>query len=135
MNSAVRVTVILAFVALSAGLALLIARRSNSYNQHGGNGHVEEFEAAKRLVVVHATWCGHCKNLLEENGPWTKAKERLPGINVEEIDEADASDLVRTLNITGFPDIRILDGETTVAKFEGERTSDNIVAFALEHIK
>jgi len=95
----------------------------------------ETFDAESRLVVVHAQWCGHCKTLLKEGGEWDKAKAKLAGVQVEEIDEATSPDLVQKLNVTSFPDIRVLKGDETVAKYEGDRESDRLVEFALQHIR
>ena len=89
----------------------------------------------RKLVVVHAAWCGHCTRLLAPGGVWSQVKRQLPGVAVQEIDEADAPDLVQALNIGGFPDIRVLDGKHTVATFKGERNASAIAEFALKHIK
>ena len=103
-----------------------------------GYAAVESFDgggkSGRRLVVIHAAWCGHCKTLLASGGVWSQVKRSLPGVAVGEIDEADAPDLVRALSINGFPDIRILDGKRSVAAFRGERTADAIVEFALKHV-
>lgn len=90
---------------------------------------------ARRLVLVHAEWCGHCKRLMASGGEWDRAKERLPGIVIEEANEAENADLVQSLSVTSFPAIHIVDADDkSVAQFEGERTEDSIVDFALEHI-
>lgn len=101
----------------------------------GGGPSAEGFESSKRLVVVHAEWCGHCKELLKEGGVWTKVKGELPGVDVREIDEASDPDTVKSLDVTSFPDIRIIDGDKSVAKFEGERNVQSIVEFAIKHVQ
>lgn len=99
-----------------------------------GGGAAEGFEGAKRLVVFHAQWCGHCKELLKDGGVWQEVKEKLPGVPIQEIDEASNQELIEKHDVTSFPDIRVLDGESSVATFEGDRTADAIAEFALKHI-
>lgn len=94
----------------------------------------EGFESSKRLVVVHAEWCGHCKELLKDGGVWSKVKSELPGVDVREIDEAASPEMVKSLDVTSFPDIRVLDGDESVAKFEGERSVQAIVEFAMQYV-
>jgi thiol-disulfide isomerase/thioredoxin len=90
-------------------------------------------ETKNRLVLIHADWCGHCKTLLAEGGVWDQVKAGLPGVGVDEIIESANAPLVRSLGVTSFPDIRILKGGVSVAKFEGVRTARDIIQFALKH--
>ena len=95
-----------------------------------------EGTSSKRLVVVHASWCGHCKTLLAPSGPWRKVKKALPGVTIVELDESENVDLVKALDIQSFPTIMILDSADKNATFyEGARTKDAIVDFALRNIQ
>lgn len=125
-------TIFLAFTAFA------ILRPDRVAYAHAGGGAVERYANSatqgRRLVVVHAAWCGHCTALLREGGVWDQVKSKLTGIDVEAIDEANHPDLVRSLEVSSFPDIRVVSGEsTTVAKFDGERTPEAIIAFALNN--
>jgi thiol-disulfide isomerase/thioredoxin len=92
--------------------------------------------SSKRLVVFHASWCGHCKTLLSPTGPWIKVKKALPGVTIEELDESKHVDLVKSLGIESFPTIMVLDAASQKAiPYEGPRTKDDIVDFALQNIQ
>ena len=115
------------------GVSLVVVRGVRS--QRGGT---EAFTTPRStetvLTVIHAEWCGHCKRLLAPGGVWSEVKKKLPGVRIEEVDEAKAPDVIQQLNVTSFPDIRILRGNTTVARFEGPRDVGSIVQFALKHV-
>lgn len=97
----------------------------------------ESFDSAagKKVVLVHAEWCGHCKELLEDGGVWAGVKKRLPGITVEEADEASNPQIVKALDVRSFPSIHITEGGKSVAVFQGSRTEDALVQFVMKHIK
>lgn len=126
------IVLMLATVAVVTALSLAVVTRPQ-------NGRWEGFDAvpagddAPSVAVVHATWCGHCRELLKPGGIWERAKASLPTVKFVEIDEAEHGDLVKTLGITSFPDIRRMGvGGKSLAKFEGDRTVENIVTFANE---
>ena len=90
---------------------------------------------AKRLVVFHATWCGHCKRLLAPEGAWQQVKTALPGVTIEEIDESENAALVKSLGVTSFPHIMVIDSANSHAtSYDGPRTAKSIVDFALSNI-
>ena len=92
--------------------------------------------STKRLVVVHASWCGHCKTLLSSSSAWRKVKKALPGVTIDELDESEHVDLVQELGIQSFPTIMVLNSADQNATFyEGPRTKDDIVDFALRNIQ
>lgn len=125
MKDIVTGTAILLALVLAVGLVFVASRR-----------HTDHFTAPKKeLLLVHAEWCGHCKRLLEAGGVWDNVKKSLPGVQIREVDEADNAELVGKLNVTSFPDIRIVQGDETVAQFEDERTKDSIIEFVLKHIR
>lgn len=91
---------------------------------------------SKRLIVIHASWCGHCKTLLSTSGPWKQVKKALPGVTIDELDESEHPDLVKSLDIQSFPTIMILDSvNQNAVPYDGPRTKDAIVDFALRNIK
>lgn len=114
-------------VLLTCCLHTLLASRTEQFQSAGGS-------SGKKLILVHAQWCGHCKTLLAPDGSWSLMKERLPGVQIEEYDESSHPDLVRHLDVTGFPDIRLVDADmNTVAKYMGDRSSDSLVDFVLSN--
>lgn len=87
------------------------------------------------LVVVHAKWCGYCTALLKKGGVWDEVVRRLPGVRVSAVDEARSPSVVRDLGVRSFPSIHAVDAKgRSVARFEGDRSPDAIVDFALRHV-
>jgi len=135
VSKATRTTLFIGALALAAMVSMFAAFGILSKRNILG-GAAEHFEGTqKRLVVVHAQWCGHCKELLKKDGVWDGVKKKLPGVTVEEIDEEADPETIKSLNITSFPTVLVMDGPSSVAQFEGERTVDGIVEFAMKHIK
>jgi thioredoxin-like negative regulator of GroEL len=95
----------------------------------------EGFQPGKRVLLVHAKWCGHCRTLLEKGGVWELTKRELPGIRFEEIEESQAAEVIASLSISAFPDIRIVDASgASVAKYEGARDTKSLKEFVLANI-
>ena len=127
-------TMIFGALALAAIVTLFTVRNLKSAQSLvGGAEHFGGGE--KRLVVIHAQWCGHCTELLKDGGVWDGVKAKLPGVSVEELDEASDPETIQQLNVTSFPSICVLDGNKSVAHFDGDRTVDSIVEFAMQHIQ
>ena len=89
------------------------------------------------LQLVHATWCGHCKELLKQGGEWDKLKAALPGVRIVELDEAtlEGKAAVKEGDVQGFPDIRAVKGRATFKKYEGARTVEAMKAFVLANVR
>jgi thiol-disulfide isomerase/thioredoxin len=95
----------------------------------------EGFESGKRVLLVHAKWCGHCRKLLEKGGVWESVKKELPGVRFEEVEESQATEAIASLGVVSFPDIRIVDTTgASVAKYEGTRDARSIKQFVLANI-
>lgn len=121
----------LAGTVLIAIALVWVMRRASRYFRGGR----KLFAEKNRLVVIHADWRGHCKDLLAEGGAWDQVKAGLPGVGVDEILESSNASLVQTLGVTAFPDIRMMKGNVGLAKFEGDRTAQQIIQFALKHTR
>lgn len=95
----------------------------------------EGFSEGKRVLLVHAKWCGHCRTLLAAGGTWEAVKRDLPGIRFEDIEEAQAAEVIASLGIASFPDIRIVDSTgASVARYEGARDPKSLKQFILANI-
>jgi thiol-disulfide isomerase/thioredoxin len=129
------VVLMLATVAVVTALSLAVVTRPRDGKWEGFDAAGDAVPAGSEdsVAVVHAKWCGHCRELLKPGGVWERAKASLPTVKFVEIDEAEHGDLVKTLGITSFPDIRRMGvGGKSLAKFEGDRTAENLVTFAKE---
>jgi thiol-disulfide isomerase/thioredoxin len=128
-------TVVLALACAITALTLFLVFVPRTSVTMSAGMSIERFDApggaGKRVAVVHAQWCGHCKELLKPGGEWEQAKAASPGVTFEEVDEAGNKAMIEALGIDSFPDIRVLDAQgASVAKFEGDRTAAAIAEFA-----
>lgn len=94
------------------------------------------------VVLVHASWCGHCRVLYEgKESTWNQLVERLKNQNVNVV--AVNSELLEQSNaleenvksslsqdLYGYPTVRLVNNGQIVKEFQEERTLENLVRFA-----
>jgi len=81
------------------------------------------------LIKFYAPWCGHCKKL---EPIFKLVDQSLAGerdLRVGRVDCTRFPNVGREFGISGYPTILFLKGDN-VYQFEGDRTRDEIVAFA-----
>jgi hypothetical protein len=142
-SSRVALLVLLGVVAMFGLAALCMPEVRERFMGGARIGGVEHFDTRKKgdaVQLVHATWCGHCKTLLEKGGAWSQLKASLPGVSFSELEEStvEAKAAVSRGKIKGFPDIRVVkrgpQGPETVAAYDGERTAPAMKAWVLQHV-
>ncbi|CAD8134718.1 unnamed protein product [Paramecium pentaurelia] len=86
------------------------------------------------IVEFFAPWCGHCKALAPE---YEKAAKTLEGIvNIAAVDADAHKDLGGQYGIQGFPTIKFFgDNKNSPSDYQGERSAQAIINFALEQVK
>ena len=90
----------------------------------------EELKNGKKLVLIYAEWCGHCKKLTPT---WDKVSEKVnkdDDIKMIKINCGEGTPeqkkLMSTYDVDGYPTILIVDnGKAT--PYEGDRTEDALL--------
>lgn len=85
-----------------------------------------------KVMLFHATWCGHCEQYLN-SGVFEKTAENpeVQGISFEKFDADKNGSMVEKYDITGFPTILGLNTQGEKVVFEGNRNSmDDLIKFA-----
>uniref|UniRef100_A0AC35U9B3 Protein disulfide-isomerase n=1 Tax=Rhabditophanes sp. KR3021 TaxID=114890 RepID=A0AC35U9B3_9BILA len=79
------------------------------------------------LVVFHAKWCGHCKNLMPE---LEKAAKVLKGdgIEIAKVDATEEKKLADQFNVKGFPTIKIMRNGRRF-DYDGPREAQGIIKY------
>ena len=83
------------------------------------------------MVLYYAEWCGHCKTMKPE---WDKVVQKLKesgNVNVADVKSDVIPKLEHKPDIEGFPTIKMYNNGKSVAKFQDERSADNLVKFAI----
>lgn len=80
------------------------------------------------FVFFYAPWCGHCKALEPE---WEALSMRLhgSGTGALSIDATAVTDLAALYEVEGYPTLLLLSAGR-VFEYRGERTADDMLAFA-----
>lgn len=91
--------------------------------------------ADRKVLLIHAEWCGHCRTLLEKGGAWDQLKVALPGVTFVDLEESNATAEIAKYGVTGFPSIRIIDASgTSVVEYDGARDAETMKAFIMQNI-
>ncbi len=116
---------ILATAALLVVLYFTERRRYDGFVDGGS-------DSGKQLVIVKASWCGHCKSAMPEFEKLVKASPvKLrdgSSVKIRMLDEKANKDEVNSLNVKGFPTILYIDGGNRM-EYSGERTYTGVMGF------
>lgn len=98
-------------------------------------------ERAKPVILlIHAEWCGHCRNLMPQ---WNEMSEKLHDqITIKKIESSDLDHELNELdrdgiidtndmkqNVIGYPTIGSINNKT-FTPYQGGRSTDELVAWA-----
>lgn len=91
-----------------------------------------ESDEKPKVMLFHATWCGHCEQYLS-SGVFDKvaAHPEIQNVSFEKYDADKNEDMREKYDITGFPTIIGLKANGEKVSFDGNRNSvDELVSFA-----
>ncbi|KAI8928543.1 thioredoxin-like protein [Entophlyctis helioformis] len=81
-------------------------------------------------VMLHAPWCGHCKNLAPT---WETLAAELKGrVNVGKVDCTVHTDICKKFNVKGYPTLIFLQEPDPLTEFKGPRELAGLKKFALD---
>lgn len=111
---------LLSLVACAAAVQPTINGTSAFYDKVEGGG--------SWFVFFFAPWCGHCQALEPE---WQTLSQRLHGSGTSaiSIDATAVTDLAALYEVEGYPTLLLLSAGR-VFEFRGDRTADDMLAFA-----
>lgn len=119
-------------IALLFGLGLLVfyLRKQQQQNKEDEPEQALEMEQEQppRLLLFYADWCGYCQKFKPE---WEQIVETLKDtpIDAVAINGDENPDLVKQLNVPGFPFIIVESGNGQMFPYEGERNADAVLHF------
>jgi len=93
----------------------------------------EGFASGAELLIVKATWCGHCT---KAKGDFDKLAQASPvklsdgsEVTVRILDEAADKSEVASLGVKGYPTILYLPSSGNRQEYSGPRTYDGVMSF------
>lgn len=87
------------------------------------------------LMLCHANWCPHCVAM---RPTWKLMKTQLGNADITVVEvEYDNMGLLpsRLQNIRGFPTIQVVKNGKVKSQYQGERSLDGMLTFALANAK
>lgn len=121
-------------------LVLFAAYYSEKCSKEYFSEHLENKMAkagsSKTLVLFHAPWCGHCKQLMPT---WDKFESENQGgsVDVLKINADDNQEAAKKHGVEGYPTIKFLpnglDNPEGAVDYQGERTYEGLKKFLQEH--
>eukprot|EP01013_Petalomonas_cantuscygni_P038251 TRINITY_DN69314_c0_g1_i1.p2 TRINITY_DN69314_c0_g1~~TRINITY_DN69314_c0_g1_i1.p2 ORF type:complete len:472 (+),score=163.50 TRINITY_DN69314_c0_g1_i1:39-1454(+) len=90
------------------------------------------------FVEFYAPWCGHCKSLAPEYAKVAESVKDVSTLRVAKMDATENDVAVDGFDVQGFPTLYFVKadkegGRGTIMKYEGGRTSSDILSYIKEH--
>jgi thiol-disulfide isomerase/thioredoxin len=148
-NSKNILTVVFALLVVIAIISYFTKNKTTSnapssiYDVNGTNNirtsyaSLEGFEQNPKVMLFHATWCGHCEQYLS-SGVFDKVAKHpdVQKVSFEKLDADKNEDMREKYDVTGFPTILGLNASGEKVAFDGNRNSiDDLITFAKSLMK
>ena len=82
------------------------------------------------VVLFHASWCSHCKQLLPTYA--SVATTPPPGVAIAALQCDDAHEVIEQYDLEGFPTILRFRGGRKVEQYHGDRTLSDLQQFCAQ---
>jgi thioredoxin-like negative regulator of GroEL len=82
---------------------------------------------ATKVVLVHAPWCGHCRQMM---GSFLEAASQDNSVEWIRVDGNAAPSLVRREDLRGFPTLYGVSADGKVSQHMGPRDTQSLLSFA-----
>ena len=113
---------------------LYVLYNKNNTSNEGFAENLEPIGNEVKLVLFHATWCGHCQKFKPE---WAKAENALKkmgnnvngkSIRMVKVDADEQPDLVKKYNVSGFPTVKVMT-QGKIMDYEGDRSMSGLMKY------
>lgn len=105
-------------------------------NNPDSDNHSELSSIGKKgpwLVLLHANWCPHCRNMDED---WVNMTNSNPRFNTAKIESElvnNAPKVISNLPVQGFPTMVMIKDGKKVAEYSGDRSPEDMLNFGNKH--
>lgn len=103
------------------------------YRDANGDLFIKNSSGNPGILLIHATWCGHCKRFIPVYQSLCRKLNRknmddFPCVAIEDADLSEKPELVKALNFIGYPTIKFFDQYgKIIGNYEGERGEKQIL--------
>lgn len=92
--------------------------KSDSFTVSGGEAVADwDSEGKHTILLVHAEWCGYCKQTVPE---FKNAAELVSSVNFALLEDVELKKMTKPLPVRGFPTFFLVDKDTgKISKLDG----------------
>jgi thiol-disulfide isomerase/thioredoxin len=80
-----------------------------------------------KVILVHAAWCGHCKQMMPA---FLNAAKAFPGVEWIRVGDEAAKEFSKRMDMKGFPSIYGVSVNGNVKQHQGGRNEQQLIDFA-----
>ena len=93
--------------------------------------YLEGFGGKKTFIFFKMNGCPHCEKM---QGEWDKfVKNNRTNIPTKELEASANQKLAKQYGVKGYPTLLLVEGNTVISTFDGERTAEKFEEFVTKH--